>query len=117
MNYILAFVIGGLICVVGQVIKDLTRITPGKILVVFVLVGLVLGAVGIYPKLIEVAGAGASVPLTGFGNSLAKGVMQAVKEEGAIGIFTGGIRGTSGGITAAIVFAYLMAIIFSPKTK
>ncbi|MGL5634563.1 MAG: stage V sporulation protein AE [Sarcina sp.] len=117
MNYILAFVIGGFICVVGQLIKDLTKITPGKILVVFVLVGLVLGAIGIYPKLIDIAGAGASVPLTGFGNSLAKGVMQAVKEEGAIGIFTGGIRGTSGGITAAIVFAYLMAIIFSPKTK
>lgn len=117
MNYVLAFVIGGGICVVGQLIKDLTKITPGKILVVFVLLGVVLGAIGIYPKLIEIAGAGATVPLTGFGNSLAKGVMKAVKEEGFIGIFTGGIKGTAAGITAAIVFAYLMAIIFSPKTK
>ncbi|MGL4741736.1 MAG: stage V sporulation protein AE [Sarcina sp.] len=117
MNYVLAFVIGGCICVVGQLIKDLTKITPGKILVVFVLLGVVLGAIGVYPKLIELAGAGATVPLTGFGNSLAKGVMKAVREEGFIGIFTGGIKGTAGGITAAIIFAYLMAVIFSPKTK
>lgn len=116
-SYILAFVVGGIICVIGQIVKDITKITPGKILVTFVTAGVVLGALGVYQKIVEIGGAGATVPLPGFGMSLAKGVMKAVREDGIIGIFTGGIKGTAGGITAAIVFAYLMALIFNPKPK
>ncbi|WP_297517549.1 stage V sporulation protein AE [uncultured Clostridium sp.] len=116
-NYISAFIVGGIICVIGQIVKDMTKISPGKILVTFMLVGLVLGAFGIYQKIIEFGGAGASIPLPSFGMALANGVMKAVREEGIIGIFTGGIKGTSAGITAAIVVAYLMALIFNPKPK
>jgi stage V sporulation protein AE len=117
MDYLSAFIVGGLICVVGQIILDTTKLTPANILVTFLLIGVLLGAFGIYDKLIEIGGAGASVPLPSFGNSLAKGVMKAVDEKGLLGVFTGGIEGTASGITAAVVFGYLAAVFFNPKTK
>lgn len=117
MEYIAAFIVGGLICVIGQILMDTTKLSPGKILVAFVTLGAVLGAFGIYQKLVEIGGAGATIPLPGFGLSLAKGAMKAVREEGLLGAFTGGIKATAGGITAAIVFGYIMAVIFNPKTK
>jgi len=117
MEFFYAFIIGGAICVVGQILMDTTKLTPARILVVFVTLGTVLGAFGLYDKVIEIGGSGATVPLVGFGNSLAKGAIKAVNEKGLVGAFTGGITATSGGITAAIVFGYLMAVIFTPKTK
>lgn len=117
MELVKAFVVGGLICVVGQILMDTTNLTPGRILVIFVTLGAILGGFGVYEKLVEFAGAGATVPLPGFGNSLAKGAIQGVEEHGLLGAFTGGISGTAGGITAAIFFGYLMALIFNPKTK
>ena len=117
MMYINAFIVGGIICVIGQILMDKTKLTPARILVIFVTIGTILGAFGIYDKLIEIGGAGASVPLPGFGNSLAKGAIKAVDEKGLIGAFTGGITGTAAGITAAIFFGYIMALIFNPKTK
>lgn len=117
MDYIRAFITGGIICVIGQILMDKTKLTPARILVMFVTVGAILGAFGIYDKIVEIGGAGATVPLPGFGNSLAKGAIKAVKEQGLIGAFTGGITGTAAGITAAIFFGYLMAVIFNPKTK
>ena len=96
---------------------DTTKLTPARILVIFVTAGAILGAFGIYDKLVEIGGAGATVPLPGFGNSLAKGAIKAVEEKGLIGAFTGGITGTAAGITAAIFFGYIMALIFNPKTK
>lgn len=117
MVYVSAFIVGGIICVIGQILMDTTKLTPARILVIFVTVGTILGAFGIYDKLIEIGGAGASVPLPGFGNSLAKGAIKAVEEKGLIGAFTGGITGTAAGITAAIFFGYIMALIFNPKTK
>lgn len=96
---------------------DTTKLTPARILVAFVTFGAVLGAFGLYDKVIEIGGSGATVPLIGFGNSLAKGAIKAVNEDGLVGAFTGGITATAGGITAAIVFGYLMAVIFTPKTK
>ena len=98
-------------------IVDTTKLTPARILVIFVTAGAILGAFGIYDKLVEIGGAGATVPLPGFGNSLAKGAIKAVEEKGLIGAFTGGITGTAAGITAAIFFGYIMALIFNPKTK
>lgn len=117
MDYISAFIVGGLICVVGQLLIDYTKLTPGRILVVFVTAGAILGAFGLYDKLIEIGGAGATVPLPSFGNSLAKAAIKEVKEIGLLGAFTGGIKGAAGGITAAIFFGYLAALIFNPKTK
>lgn len=117
MDYISAFIVGGLICVVGQLLIDYTKLTPGRILVVFVTIGAILGAFGLYDKLIEIGGAGATVPLPSFGNSLAKAAIKEVKEIGLLGAFTGGIKGAAGGITAAIFFGYLAALIFNPKTK
>lgn len=117
MDYIWAFVIGGSICVIGQLLMSLTRLTPARILVTFVTAGVVLSAFGLYEPLVELAGAGATVPLTGFGYSLGKGAIEAVAEKGVIGAFTGGITATAGGIAAAIVFGYLFALIFTPKTK
>ena len=117
MDYVWAFVVGGGICVIGQLLLSLTRLTPARILVVFVTVGVVLSALGLYEPLVELAGAGATVPLTGFGYSLGKGAIEAVGEKGVIGAFTGGITATAGGIAAAIVFGYLFAMIFTPKTK
>lgn len=117
MQYVSAFIVGGLICVIGQILMDTTKLTPARILVIFVTAGAVLGAFGIYDKIVNIGGAGASVPLTGFGNTLAKGAIKAVDEKGLIGAFTGGITGTAAGITAAIFFGYIMALIFNPKTK
>lgn len=102
---------------IGQLLLSLTRLTPARILVTFVTVGVVLSALGLYEPLVELAGAGATVPLTGFGYSLGKGAIEAVAEKGVIGAFTGGITATAGGIAAAIVFGYLFALICNPKTK
>ncbi len=112
-----AFVVGGLICVVGQLLIDLTQLTPARILVLFVTLGVALTAVGVYEPLVNWAGGGATVPLTGFGYSLAKGVEEAVKEKGWIGIFTGGVTGTSGGIAFAIFLGYLCALVAKSKDK
>ena len=102
---------------IGQLLLSLTRLTPARILVTFVTAGVVLSALGLYEPLVELAGAGATVPLTGFGYSLGKGAMEAVAEKGIIGALTGGITATAGGIAAAIVFGYLFALICTPKTK
>lgn len=117
MDYLKAFVLGGLLCVIGQILIDKTRLTPARILVGYVVAGVVLNAIGLYEKFAEYAGAGATVPLTGFGSSLAKGVKEAISEKGFIGIFIGGLRATSGGIAAAIVAGILMSVIFRPKNK
>lgn len=117
MDYLKAFVIGGLFCLIGQILIDKTTLTPARILVGYVVAGVILGAVGLYQPLIDFAGAGASVPLTGFGATLAKGVKEAVNEKGPLGILTGGLRATAGGITAAIFFGLLAGILFKPKDK
>ena len=117
MDYISAFIVGGLICVVAQILMDTTKLTPARILVIFVTLGAILGGFGLYDKLIKIGGAGATIPLPNFGNGLAKAAIKGVKEDGLIGAFTGGIKGGAGGITAAIFFGYLMALIFNPKTK
>lgn len=117
MDYIKAFFVGGLICTVGQILIDKTKLTSARILVVFVICGCILGGFGWYQKLVEFAGAGASVPLLGFGNSLARGVMQEIDKVGVLGIFTGGLKATTGGISTAIVSAFIMACIFNPKEK
>ena len=112
-----AFVIGGLICIIGQILIDKTKLTPARILVIFVTSGAILGGLGIYQKLVDFAGAGASVPLTGFGNLLAKGAIEKVKSDGIIGAFTGGTSAAAAGITAAIVFGYIASLISKPKIK
>ena len=117
MDYVKAFIVGGLLCLVGQILIDKTKLTPARILVSYVLVGVLLSAIGLYPKLVEFAGAGATVPLTGFGHTIAKGVKEAVNVHGVIGIVTGGIKSAAGGITAAILFGYLASILFTPKDK
>lgn len=117
MAYIKAFIIGGLICLIGQILIDKTKLTPARILTSFVVVGVILGAVGLYPSLVEFAGAGATVPLTGFGNTLAKGVREAIQENGFLGIFTGGLKATAGGITAAILSGLFASILFKAKDK
>ncbi|OJU15902.1 MAG: stage V sporulation protein AE [Clostridiales bacterium 43-6] len=117
MEYFYAFVVGGLICVVGQLLIDFTKLTPARILVAFVTAGVILTAIGVYEPLVELAGAGATVPLTGFGYALAKGVEKAVAEFGLIGVITGGVIATAGGITAAIVFGYLTALVSKPGDK
>lgn len=117
MEFIKAFIVGGLICVAGQILMDTTKLTPGRILVIFVTLGAILGAFGIYDKLIDFAGAGATIPLPSFGNSLAKSAIKDVEASGFIGAFSGGIKGGAVGITASIFFGYIMAIIFNPKTK
>lgn len=117
MIYIKAFLVGGLLCAIGEVLILKTNLTPARILVGFVTGGVILGALGVYEPLVKWAGAGATVPLTGFGNALAKGAINGVKERGWLGAFTGGITGTAGGITAAIFFGYLCSVLFTPKTK
>lgn len=117
MDYIKAFLIGGLLCLIGQILIDKTKLTPARILVSYVVIGVILGAMGIYPPLVEFAGAGASVPLTGFGNTLAKGVREAVQEDGFWGIFTGGLKASAGGITAAILAGLAASLIFKAKDK
>lgn len=117
MDYLKAFLVGGALCIIGQLLIDKTKLTPARILVSYVVIGVLLGAVGVYQKLIDFAGAGASVPLTGFGSLLAKGVKQGVQEKGFLGIFTGGLSAAAGGIGAAIVFGWLAGLIFKPKDK
>lgn len=117
MNYVLAFLIGGLICTMGQILIDKTKLTPARILVGYVVIGVVAGGLGIYEPLIEFAGAGATVPLSGFGNLLAKGVREAIDKDGFLGIFTGGLEMTAAGITAAIVAGLLAALIFKARDK
>ncbi len=117
MDYLKAFLVGGVLCLIGQLLIDKTRLTPARILVSYVVVGVLLGALGLYDKLVDFAGAGATVPLTGFGNTLAKGVREAVDEKGALGILTGGLTATAGGIAAAVVFGWLAGLIFKPKDK
>lgn len=117
MDYIKAFVVGGALCLIGQILIDKTKLTPARILVCYVVIGVVLGAIGVYKPLVEFAGAGASVPLTGFGYTLAKGVKEAVEQDGAIGILTGGLKASAGGITAAIVSGLLVSLIFKAKDK
>lgn len=117
LPYLKAFVVGGLFCLVGQILIDRTRLTPARILTSYVVAGVILGALGLYQPLADFAGAGATVPLTGFGNLLAKGVRKAVAEEGLIGVFTGGIGAAAGGICAAVFFALLAALLFRAREK
>ena len=117
MEYINAFIVGGLICVIGQILLDKTKLTSARILVLFVTVGAVLGGLRIYEKLVEFGGAGASIPLLGFGNLLAQGAIKQVEEHGAFGALVGGVEAAAGGITAAIFFGFIIALIFNPKSK
>ena len=117
MEYLKAFIIGGILCSIGQIFIDKTKLTPARILVGVVVGGVILSALGFYEPLVEFAGAGATVPLSGFGHSLAKGVRSAVAEKGFLGIFTGGLSATAGGITAALVFGFIIALFFKPKDK
>ena len=117
MDYLKAFVIGGLLCAIGQILIDKTKLTPARILVIFVTTGAVLGGLGIYQYLVDFAGAGATVPLTGFGNLLAKGAIKKVEADGLIGALTGGITAAAGGITAAIFFGYIASLVSDSKMK
>ena len=117
MEYLKAFLVGGLFCLVGQVLMDKTKLTPARILVSYVVAGVFLGAIGIYKPIAEFAGAGATVPLTGFGYTLAKGVKEAIDQQGFLGIFTGGLKATAGGITMAIFAGLLVSLIFKAKDK
>ena len=117
MEYLRAFLLGGALCAVAQMLIDKTRLTPARILVLYVVAGVVLSGLGLYEPLADWGGAGASVPLTGFGHNLAKGVREAVAEEGWLGVLTGGLRAGAGGVAAAIVFGYLAALLFSSRDK
>lgn len=117
ITFLKTFVIGGLICVVGQILIDKTKLTPGKILVVFVTAGVILTAIGLYGPLVDFAGSGATVPITGFGYSLGKGVMEAVNEMGLLGAFIGGVKATAAGIAAAVFFGYATALIAKPDIQ
>lgn len=117
MEYLKAFVVGGLICVVGQILIDKTKLTPARILVLFVTLGVALTAVGLYEPLVNFAGAGATVPLTGFGYTMAKGILEAVKEKGLLGILTGGLTASAAGIAAAIFFGYIAALVSKSSDK
>ena len=117
MDYLKAFLVGGLICLIGQILVDKTKLTPARILVCYVVCGVILGAIGVYEPLADFAGAGATVPLTGFGSTLAKGVREAVDSQGFLGIFLGGLKATAGGICMAVVGAFLASLIFRPKDK
>ncbi|MCI8477040.1 MAG: stage V sporulation protein AE [Oscillospiraceae bacterium] len=116
-EYARAFLCGGILCLIGQILIDKTSLTPAKILVTYVVSGVILGGLGLYKYVVEFGGAGATVPLTGFGYLLSKGVSKAVEETGVLGAFTGGITAAAGGIAAAIFFGYLVALIFKPKAK
>lgn len=117
MEYLKAFLVGGLFCLVGQILIDRTKLTPARILVSYVVAGVFLSAVGLYKPLVDFAGCGATVPLTGFGNTLAQGVKEAIDEKGFLGIFTGGLTATAGGIAGAIVAGLLASLLFRPKDK
>lgn len=117
MLLIRCFIIGGFICTIGQILIDKTKLTPARILVTFVTLGTILGGLGIYKYLVDFAGCGATVPLLGFGNNLAKGAIEAVKQDGILGAFTGGLKASSGGIAAAVFFGYIASLISKPKMK
>lgn len=117
MEYIKAFIVGGLLCVIAQILIDKTKLNPARILVCYVVAGVILTGIGIYEPLVKWAGRGATTPLTGFGYSLAKGVQKAVAEQGLFGALTGGLTGTAGGITSALLFAYIASLIFKGKPK
>lgn len=117
MNYLTAFVVGGLICVVGQLLIDLTKLTPARILVLFVVSGVVLSALGVWEPLVEFAGAGATVPILGFGHTLAQGVKQAVAQHGLVGVVTGGMTACSGGISASLIFGFIASVVTRSKSQ
>lgn len=117
MMILKAFIVGGLICVIGQLLIDLTKLTPARILVLFVCLGVLLGAIGVYQPLVDFAGAGATVPLTGFGNALAKGVKEAIQKDGFIGVITGGFTACAAGVTVAMLSGLVVAMICRPKEK
>lgn len=117
MDFVKVFIVGGIICVIGQILMDMTKLTPARILVTFVVSGVVLQAFGIYEKIEKFGLSGARVPLPGFGYTLAKGVMEEVDRVGLLGVITGGVKAASAGIAAAIVFGYLMSVIFNSKSK
>ena len=117
MGLLKCFVVGGIICIIGQLLIDKTKLTPARILVIYVTAGAILGGLGIYKYIIEFAGAGATVPLTGFGANLAKGAIQEVQSSGLLGAFTGGVKASAGGIAAAVFFGYLASLIAKPKIK
>ena len=117
LMYIKVFLVGGLLCLVGQLLIDYTKLTPARILTIYVVAGVALSAIGLYQPLVDWAGAGATVPLTGFGHTLAKGVRQAVAEKGLLGVFTGGFSAAAAGLCAAVFFGLIVALVFKPKDK
>ena len=117
LMYIKVFLVGGLLCLVGQVLIDYTKLTPARILTIYVVAGVALSALGLYQPLVDWAGAGASVPLTGFGHTLAKGIRQAVAEKGLLGVFTGGFTAAAAGLCAAVFFGLIVSLVFKPKDK
>lgn len=117
MQLLRCFIVGGVICIIGQILIDKTKLTPARILVFFVTTGVILGGLGIYKYIIDFAGCGATVPLTGFGANLAKGTLEAVKENGLLGAFIGGVKASAGGIAAAVFFGYIASLIAKPKMK
>ena len=117
MEYLKAFLVGGALCLIGQILMDKTKLPPARILVGYVVAGVILGGIGIYEPLAKFAGAGATVPLTGFGNLIAKGIRKAVEKDGFIGIFTGGLTAAAGGITAAVIAGLIAALVFKDKDK
>ena len=117
MDYLNAFLCGGILCAIGQILIDKTKLTPARILTGYVVTGVILSALGLYQPIADWGGAGATVPLTGFGHALAKGVEKAIAEKGWLGVLTGGLTATAGGITAAVVFGVIMALIFNPGSK
>ncbi len=117
MDYLKAFVIGGLICVIAQIVMDNTKLMPGRVMVILVCIGAILGAIGVYKPFLDFAGAGASVPLSGFGYNLWLGVKEAVDKDGFIGLFRGGLKNASVGTSAALIFSYIASLVFQPKMK
>ena len=117
MEYLYAFLVGGILCVIGQILIDKTKLTPARILVIYEVAGTVLTCLGLYEPIVKFGGAGATIPLTGFGYTLGKGVMKGIAEHGLLGAFTGGVTAAAAGIAAAIFFGFLIALIFSPKEK
>lgn len=117
MQILRCFIVAGIICIIGQILIDKTKLTPARTLVIFVTTGAILGGIGLYPKIIEFAGCGATVPLTGFGANLAKGALEEVSSNGLIGAFIGGVKASAGGIAAAVFFGYLASLISKPKIK
>lgn len=117
MNYLAAFLCGGVFCLIGQILIDKTNLTPARILVIYVVAGVILGSLGIYKYIADWGGAGATVPLTGFGYALSKGVTEAIEKSGFLGVFTGGVIATAGGIAAAVFFGFLVALVFKAKPK